>query len=58
MKTFVKFIALLIALMAAFLIVLLLCRGCYNKADRVRDNLATKATAEVGESVFYDRVAV
>ena len=57
MKTFIKFIALLIALMTAFLIVLLLCRGCYNKADRVRDNLATKATVEVGESVFYDRVA-
>ena len=58
MKTFVKFIALLIALMTAFLIVLLLCRGCYNKTDRVRDNLATKATIEVGESVFYNRVAV
>ena len=39
MKTFIKFIALLIALMTAFLIVLLLCRGCYNQADRVRDNL-------------------
>ena len=58
MKTFIKFVALLIALMAAFLIVLLLCRDCYNKADRVRDNLATKATVEVSESVFYDRVAV
>ena len=58
MKTFIKFIALLIALMTAFLIVLLLCRGCYNKADRVRDNLAIKATVEVGEPVFYDRAAV
>ena len=58
MKTFVKFIALLIALMTAFLIVLLLCRGCYNKADYVRDNLATKAAIEVGGSVFYNRVAV
>ena len=58
MKTFIKFIALLIALMTAFLIVLLLCKGCYNKADRVRDNLAIKATVEVGESVFYNRVAV
>ena len=54
MKTFIKFIALLIALMTAFLIVLLLCRGCYNKADRVRDNLATKAAIEVGGSVFYN----
>ena len=53
MKTFIKFIALLIALMTAFLIVLLLCRGCYNKADCVRDNLATKAAIEVGGSVFY-----
>ena len=52
MKTFIKFVALLIALMAAFLIVLLLCRGCYNKADRVRDNLATKAAIEVSGSVF------
>ena len=58
MKTFIKFVALLIALMAAFLIVLLLCRGCYNKADCVRDNLATKAAIEVGGPVFYDRVAV
>ena len=58
MKTFIKFIALFIALMAAFLIVLLLRRGCYNKADHVRDNLATKAAIEVGGSVFYDRVAV
>ena len=58
MKTFIKFIALLIALMAAFLIVLLLCRGCYNKADHVRDNLATKAAIEVGGSVSYNRVAV
>ena len=58
MKTFVKFIALLIALMTAFLIVLLLCRGCYNKTDRVRDNLATKAAIEVDGSVFYNRVAV
>ena len=54
MKAFIKFIALLIALMTAFLIVLLLCRGCYNKADRVRDNLATKAAIEVGGSVFYN----
>ena len=58
MKTFIKFIALLIALMTAFLIVLLLCRGCYNKADRVCDDLATKAAIEVGGSVFYNRVAV
>ena len=58
MKTFVKFIALLIALMTAFLIVLLLCRGCYNKADRVCDNLAKEAAIEVGGSVFYNRVAV
>ena len=58
MKTFIKFVALLIALMTAFLIVLLLCRGCYNKADRVCDNLATKAAIEVGGSVFYNRVAV
>ena len=58
MKTFVKFVALLIALMTAFLIVLLLCRDCYNKADRVCDNLAKEAVIQVGESVFYDRVAV
>ena len=58
MKTFIKFIALLIALMAAFLIVLLLCRGCYNKADHVCDNLAKEAAIEVDGSVFYDRVAV
>ena len=58
MKTFITFVALLIALMAPFLIVLLLWRDCYNKADRVRDNLATKATVEVSESAFYDRVAV
>ena len=54
MKTFVKFIALLIALMTAFLIVLLLCRGCYNKADRVCDNLAKEAVIEVDGSVFYN----
>ena len=54
MKTFVKFIALLIALMTAFLIVLLLCRGCYNKADRARDNLAKEAVIQVGGSVFYN----
>ena len=58
MKTFIKFIALLIALMTAFLIVLLLCRGCYNKADRVCDNLAKETVIEVGGSVFYNRVAV
>ena len=54
MKTFVKFIALLIALMTAFLIVLLLCRGCYNKADRVCDNLAKEAAIEVGGPIFYN----
>lgn len=41
MKTFVKFIALLIALMTA----LLLCVGCYNEANRVRTNLAKEADA-------------
>lgn len=45
MKTFVKFIALIIALMTAFLIILLLCRGCYNEANRVRTNLAKEADA-------------
>lgn len=45
MKTFIKFIALLIALMTAFLIVLLLCTGCYNEANRVRTNLAKEADA-------------
>lgn len=54
MKTFVKFIALLIALMTAFLFVLLLCRGCYNKADHVCDNLAEEAAIEIGGSVFYN----
>ena len=58
MKTFIKFIALLIALMTAFLIVLLLCRGCYNKADRVCENLAKEVAIEVGGSVFYNRAAV
>lgn len=44
MKTFVKFVALLIALMTALLIVLLLCTGCYyNEADRVRSNLSKEA---------------
>ena len=45
MKTFIKFVALLIALMTAFLIVLLFCRGCYNEADRVRSNLSKEADA-------------
>lgn len=54
MKTFIKFIALLITLMAAILIVLLLCRSCYNKTDRVCDNLAKEAAIEVGGSVFYN----
>lgn len=51
MKTFVKFIALLIALMTAFLFVLLLCRGCYNKADHVCDNLAKEVAIKVGGGV-------
>ena len=54
MKTFIKFVALLIALMTAFLIVLLLCRGCYNKTDRVCDNLAKEAIIQVGGSIFYN----
>ena len=41
MKTTIKLVALLIALMTA----LLLCIGCYNEANRVRDNLAKEADA-------------
>lgn len=41
MKTPIKLVALLIALLTA----LLLCTGCYNEADRVRDNLAKEADA-------------
>ena len=41
MKTFIKFVALLIALLTAFL----LCTGCYNEADRVRSNLSKEADA-------------
>lgn len=41
MKTPIKLVALLTALLTA----LLLCTGCYNEADRVRDNLAKEADA-------------
>lgn len=41
MKTTIKLVALLIALMTA----LLLCAGCYNEANRVRSNLAKEADA-------------
>lgn len=41
MKTPIKLVVLLIALLTA----LLLCTGCYNEADRVRDNLAKEADA-------------
>lgn len=41
MKTPTKLVVLLIALLTA----LLLCTGCYNEADRVRDNLAKEADA-------------
>lgn len=41
MKTTIKLVALLIALLTA----LLLCVGCYNKANRVRTNLAKEADA-------------
>lgn len=41
MKTTIKLVALLIALLTA----LLLCVGCYNEANRVRINLAKEADA-------------
>ena len=41
MKTTIKLVALLIALLTA----LLLCIGCYNEANRVRTNLAKEADA-------------
>ena len=41
MKTTIKLVALLIALLTA----LLLCAGCYNEANRVRTNLAKEADA-------------
>lgn len=41
MKTPIKLVVLLIALLTA----LLLCTGCYNEADRVRSNLSKEADA-------------